>query len=176
MRKLKNEELGRKSIKEFKQAEKQPIIIVLDNIRSLHNVGSVFRTADAFLVESIYLCGITGTPPHREIQKSALGATESVDWKYFNTTQEAIEELKQSNVKLIAIEQTSSSISLIDYKLGSNSKTALIFGHEIKGVNQAVINNCDACIEIPQLGTKHSFNISVSVGIVLWDLLNKTKI
>lgn len=173
MQKLKNEELGRKSIKEFKDADKTPIILVLDNIRSLHNVGSVFRTADAFLVESVYLCGITGTPPHRDIQKSALGATESVNWKYFNTTQEAIKKLKQKKVKLVAIEQTTSSISLTDYKLDSEKKTALIFGHEIKGVEQSIINNCDDCIEIPQLGTKHSFNISVSVGIVLWDLLNK---
>lgn len=173
MRKLKNEELNRKSIQEFKASVKQPIIIVLDNIRSLHNVGSVFRTADAFLIESVYLCGITGTPPHREIQKSALGATESVDWKYFENTIDAIEKLKKDNVKVVAVEQTSTSISLIDFTLDLNERTALIFGHEIKGVDQDVINQCDYCIEIPQLGTKHSFNISVSVGIVLWDLLNK---
>lgn len=173
MRKLKNNELHRKSIEEFKKADKQPIVIVLDNVRSLNNVGSVFRTADAFLIEAIYLCGITGIPPHREIQKTALGATESIHWEYFKTTNEAFKKLKKDKYKLVALEQTENSISLKNYRWNHHERTALIFGNEIKGVHQEIINQCDCSIEIPQLGTKHSFNISVSVGIVLWDLFNK---
>jgi 23S rRNA (guanosine2251-2'-O)-methyltransferase len=173
MRKLLNSELGRKSVEEFKVSEKSPFIVVLDNVRSLNNIGSIFRTADAFLVESIYLCGITGTPPHREIQKTALGATESVVWKYFENTQDAIINLKSEGYKIISIEQAEKSISLKDFQLKEDEKYAFVFGNEVKGVGQDIVNISDACVEIPQLGTKHSFNISVSAGIVLWDLFNK---
>lgn len=173
MRKLSNNELCRKSVKEFKEAEKSPFVVVLDNVRSLNNIGSVFRTADAFLVESIYLCGITGTPPHREIQKTALGATESVEWKYFENTKDAINELKSKGYKILSVEQAENSESLKDFELKKNEKYALVFGNEVKGVGQEIVNISDSCIEIPQMGTKHSFNISVSVGIVLWDLFNK---
>jgi 23S rRNA (guanosine2251-2'-O)-methyltransferase len=169
-RKLRNEELKRLSVDEFKQAQKQPVIVVLDNVRSLHNVGSVFRTADAFLIEEIILCGVTGTPPNREIEKTALGATTSVSWRYFKTTQEAIEMLKNDQYRVYAVEQTGNSIPLNNFQY-SSEKTALIFGNEIYGVEQEVVNKCDGVIEIPQLGTKHSLNIAVSVGIVLWELL-----
>ena len=175
MRKLKNSELNRKSIQEFKNSEKTPFIVVLDNIRSLNNIGSVFRTSDALLIESIYLCGFTATPPNKDIHKTALGATESVDWKYFRTTEEAVDLLKKDKYKIVSIEQTEDSISLIDYKLDINNKYAFIFGNEVKGVDQKIINLSDDCIEIPQFGTKHSFNISVSVGIILWDLFKKLK-
>lgn len=171
MRKLANQELNRKSIEEFKCAKKYPIVIVLDNVRSLSNVGSVFRTSDAFLIEAVFLCGITGKPPHREIQKTALGATDSVNWRYYKTTLQAIEELKREGYSIIAIEQTSDSISLPDFSIKKDQQYAIIFGNEIHGVEQDVIYRCDHSIEIPQYGTKHSFNISVSVGIVLWDLL-----
>ncbi len=171
MRKLKNSELNRKTVQEFKKANKKAVIVVLDNIRSLNNIGSIFRTSDAFLVEAIYLCGITATPPHRDIHKTALGATESVDWKYFKTTSEAIEILKNNDFKIISIEQTEGSISLIDYKVDINNKFALVFGNEVKGVEQKIIDMSDDCIEIPQFGTKHSFNVSVSVGIILWDII-----
>ena len=173
MRKLKNSELGRKNIDEFKSANKNPFIVVLDNIRSLNNVGSVFRTSDALLIEAIYLCGITAKPPHKDIQKTALGATKSVDWKYFETTQEAVESLRENNYKIISIEQVEKSTSLVDFKVDKNNKYALVFGNEVKGVAQDIVDISDACIEIPQYGTKHSFNISVSAGIVLWDLLCK---
>jgi len=173
MRKIKNQELKRKSIEEFKNAGKTPLIIVLDNIRSLNNIGSIFRTADSFLLEAIYLCGITATPPHRDIQKTALGATESVNWKYFKETKEAIHRLKQNNFKIIAVEQAEGSISLDKFSTETNDKYAVIFGHEVKGVEQEVIDLCDICIEIPQFGTKHSLNISVSAGIVIWDLFLK---
>ncbi len=173
MRKLLNEELERKSVDEFKDASKTPIIIVLDNVRSLNNVGSVFRTADAFLIEAIYLCGITGTPPNKEIQKTALGATESISWKYFNTTLEAVEELQQNNCNVYAIEQAESSIMLNDFHPQKNQRLAIIFGNEVKGVQQEVIDRSRAVIEIPQIGTKHSLNIAVSVGIVVWDLFQK---
>jgi tRNA G18 (ribose-2'-O)-methylase SpoU len=169
MRKLKNNELGRKSIHEFKESGKAPLILVLDNVRSLNNVGSVFRTADAFLVERIYLCGITAQPPHRDIQKTALGATESVDWKYVEDTIEAIGLLQKDGVKVICIEQVERSVSLQEFQLERESRYALVFGHEINGVQQSVIDASDACIEIPQFGTKHSFNISISAGIVLWE-------
>jgi 23S rRNA (guanosine2251-2'-O)-methyltransferase len=173
MKKLLNEELERKSVDEFKSASKTPIIIVLDNVRSLNNVGSVFRTADAFLIEAIYLCGITGTPPHKEIQKTALGATESVAWNYYKTTSDAVAELKQNNYFVYAIEQTEQSVMLSDFMPLKNQKLAVIFGNEVKGVEQEVINISNGVIEIPQIGTKHSLNIAVSVGVVVWDLFQK---
>jgi 23S rRNA (guanosine2251-2'-O)-methyltransferase len=172
MRKLTNEELNRKSAEEFKRSGKTPLILVLDNVRSLNNIGSVFRTADAFLVEAIYLCGITATPPHREIQKTALGATETVDWKYFKTTLEAVRELRTS-CTVYAVEQADKSTYLDAFVPSANKKLAVIFGNEVNGVEQEVINECDGCIEIPQLGTKHSLNIAVSAGIVVWDLFLK---
>ena len=170
MRKLRNNELERKTIEEFRNSEKIPFIIVLDNVRSQSNVGSIFRTADAFLTESIYLCGITACPPHREIQKTALGATESVAWKYFSKTEDAINELKKERYKIIAVEQTAGSVELQNFHIEHGSKYALVFGHEVNGVDQGIVNNCDLCIEIPQFGTKHSFNIAISVGIVLWEV------
>jgi len=170
MRKLQNRELGRKSIEQFRNSEKSPFIIVLDNIRSRSNVGSVFRSADAFLTESIYLCGITATPPHPEIRKTALGATESVAWKYFRKTSEAISELRSQGYRIIGIEQAEGAISLSEFEVKKNTRYALVFGHEVNGVDQEVLNECDYVIEIPQFGTKHSFNIAVSVGIVLWEL------
>ena len=173
MRKLANEELGRKSVEEFKMSSKTPIIIVLDNVRSLNNVGSVFRTADAFLVYAVYLCGITGPPPNKEIQKTALGATESVAWKYFSTTQEAVQELNENKYVVYAIEQAESAIMLDNFMPSKSQKIAIIFGNEVKGVDQEVIDASTDVIEIPQLGTKHSLNISVSVGVVLWDLFLK---
>ena len=175
MRKLLNAELDRKSIDEFKQSNKTPIIIVLDNVRSLNNVGSVFRTADAFLLEAVYLCGITGCPPNKEIQKTALGATETVNWKYFKTTLDAITELKQNHYQIYAIEQTEKAIMLNEFIPMDNVKHAIIFGNEVKGVEQEVIDISNGVLEIPQLGTKHSLNISVSVGIVVWDLFNKLR-
>ena len=168
MRKLKNEELGRKSVDEFRASEKTPLVIVLDNVRSLHNIGSVFRTADAFLLEGIYLCGITATPPHREIHKTALGATETVSWKYFKTTVDAVNGLKKEGYTVIAVEQAEESIALDKFKPGKNKKYAVIFGHEIAGVADEVMPVVDACIEVPQAGYKHSLNISVCAGIVAW--------
>jgi len=168
--KLKNEELNRLSLEAFKNAEKHSVILVLDNVRSLNNVGSAFRTADAFLIEEIYLCGVTGTPPNKEIEKTALGATASVKWTHFKTTLEAIDLLKQKGYKPYAIEQAKNSVRLNDFKY-NEEKIALVFGNEVYGVEQTVIDQCEAVIEIPQAGTKHSFNISVSVGIVLWELL-----
>jgi tRNA G18 (ribose-2'-O)-methylase SpoU len=176
MRKLTNSELNRINVNEYKNSEKTPIIVVLDNVRSLNNIGSVFRTSDAFLVERIYLCGITATPPHRDIQKTALGATESVDWKYCENTLDAIHEIKAANYKIISIEQVAGSISLEQFEVVNNQKYAVIFGNEVKGVQQALIDMSDNCIEIPQFGTKHSFNISVSAGIVLWELYKKLKL
>ena len=173
MRKLENSELERKSITAFKQAEKTPIIIVLDDIRSLHNIGSVFRTADAFLIEKIYLCGITATPPNKEIHKTALGATETVTWEHHENVLEVIANLKKENVKIFAIEQVESAIFLQDFSIEKNKKYALVFGNEVYGVNQKAIELCNGTIEIPQLGTKHSLNISVSTGIVIWDLFQK---
>jgi len=175
MRKLKNSELNRISVEEFKKINKIPIVIILDNIRSLNNIGSVFRTADAFSIDSIFLCGITAKPPHREIQKTALGATESVCWKYFENTQDAIDYLKNDNYNIYAVEQAEGSISLENIVPDINKKIALIFGNEIKGVDSDIMNIIDDCIEIPQFGTKHSLNISVSVGIVLWEILKKFK-
>lgn len=173
MRKLLNEELNRKSLDEFKQATKTPVVIVLDNVRSLNNVGSVFRTADAFLIEAVYLCGITGTPPNKDIQKTALGSTDSVSWKYFNTTMDAVIELKQNNYDVYSIEQTESAIMLNNFKPDRMQKLAIVFGNEVKGVQQEVIDESKGVIEIPQVGTKHSINIAVSVGIVTWDLFQK---
>ena len=168
MRKLKNSELNRITPEEYKSSDKTPVIIVLDNVRSLYNVGSVFRTADAFRVEAIYLCGITGQPPHPEIHKSALGATESVTWKHFEKTIDAIKELKDNSYSIYAIEQVDKSIDLKDFTPKQGNKYAFVFGNEIKGVSEEILPLCDGCIEIPQFGTKHSFNIAVSVGIVLW--------
>lgn len=169
-KKLQNDELNRISADEMKLVEKVPVTIVLDNIRSLNNIGSVFRTADAFLMEQIYLCGITATPPHRDIQKTALGATETVNWKHYNSTLEAIEQLKKQGYKIAAVEQTENSTFLNDFKVNRNEKWALVFGNEVSGVNQEVINDCDVVIEIPQFGSKHSLNISVSAGVVLWEM------
>ncbi len=173
MRKLKNSELGRKSVTEYKKADKSPIIVVLDNVRSMNNIGSVFRTADAFLVKAVYLCGITAKPPHKDIQKTALGATESVPWKYYDSTIEAIKELKIDGYIIISIEQAEEAIPLCDFVVKKGRKYAVIFGHEVRGVAQEVVDLSDYCIEIPQFGTKHSFNISVSAGILLWELFNQ---
>ncbi len=173
MRKLLNSELERKSIKQFKESVKSPFVIVLDNVRSQSNVGSVFRTADAFLVEKICLCGITACPPHRDIQKTALGATESVAWSYYHTTEEAATELKGKGYNLIGIEQAEGSVGLQEMVIEPEKRYALIFGHEVNGVDQKIIDMCDVCIEIPQFGVKHSFNIAVSAGIVLWELNKK---
>ena len=173
MRKLKNNELERISVADFKSAKKTPIIVVLDNVRSAMNVGSVFRTADAFLIEKIYLCGITATPPNKEIHKTALGATESVDWEYVEDTLELVNKLKLENIKVLAIEQAENSTKLNTFYPKENQKYAVIMGNEVKGVQQDVVNASDLCIEIPQLGTKHSLNISVTTGVVLWDLFQK---
>lgn len=175
MRKLENSELDRKSIEDFKQSEKTPIIIVLDDIRSLHNIGSVFRTADAFLVEKIYLCGITATPPNKEIHKTALGATETVAWEHSKDVLEVIQNLKAEKITVLAIEQVENAIFLQDFTIEKNKKYALVFGNEVFGVSQEAVAICDGCIEIPQLGTKHSLNISVSAGIVVWDFFKKMK-
>ena len=189
MRKTANSELDRLSVADFKAAEKNPFVLVLDNVRSFHNVGSVFRTADAFLLEGIYLCGITARPPHRDIRKTALGATETVTWQYFETTTVAIRDLKAQNYLIIAIEQADESVMLQDIRFEKlltdffkkndvelpkeKIKYALVLGHEVKGVSKEAMQMIDACIEIPQYGTKHSLNISVSAGLVIWDLLQK---
>ncbi|WP_321309797.1 RNA methyltransferase [Marinifilum fragile] len=173
MRKLKNSELDRKSIEEFKASDKTPIIIVLDNVRSLNNIGSVFRTSDALLIEAVYLCGITATPPHRELHKTALGAEDSVQWEYFKNTEDAVAKLKENGFDIYSVEQAENSISLENFEIDASKKYALIFGNEVKGVQQKIVDASDGCIEIPQFGTKHSFNISVSCGIVLWDLFSK---
>ena len=173
MRKLRNNELGRISVSTFKKTTKTPIIVVLDNIRSLNNVGAVFRTSDAFLIEKIYLCGITATPPHREIHKTALGATESVDWEYKENTLAIVNELKEQGVLVAAIEQVENSVMLDEFSLDATKKIAIVLGNEVKGVQQEVVSTADYCVEIPQKGTKHSLNISVSCGVVLWDLYQK---
>jgi tRNA G18 (ribose-2'-O)-methylase SpoU len=173
MRKLSNPELNRKSVGDFRTSPKAPFILVLDNVRSMNNVGSVFRTADAFIIEAVWLCGITATPPHREIQKTALGATESVAWRYFSTTVEAVKELKEKGYVIISVEQADGAVSLDSYVPAAGEKYALVFGHEINGVSEDVVDLSDACIEIPQYGTKHSFNVAVSAGIVLWELTGK---
>ena len=174
MRKLKNSELNRLSVKEFKEVEKHPIIVVLDNIRSLNNIGSVFRTSDAFLLEKIYLCGITAQPPHKDIHKTALGATESVAWEYMADTIDCLERLKNEGYYCLAIEQAENSLMLDKFDSSQHEKIAVFFGNEVKGVQQAIIDKCDNCIEIPQLGTKHSLNISVSAGVVLWEMFKCT--
>ncbi|WP_288955525.1 RNA methyltransferase [uncultured Polaribacter sp.] len=173
MRKLKNNELGRISVDEFKSTPKTPLIVVLDNIRSLNNIGSVFRTSDAFLIEKIYLCGITATPPNKDIHKTALGATESVYWEYVEDTLTLIQKLKDLKIKVLAIEQAENSTKLNTFFPEKNQKYAIVMGNEVKGVQQEVVNASDMCIEIPQLGTKHSLNISVTTGVVLWDLFQK---
>jgi tRNA G18 (ribose-2'-O)-methylase SpoU len=170
MKKLKLEELNRLSVDQFKQVEKLPVSILLDNVRSLHNVGSAFRTADGFCMEKIYLTGITGTPPHREIEKTALGATESVTWEYQEKPEDIVRSLKTQGYKIIAVEQTTESQPLQKFEFKKDEKICLVFGNEIHGVSDAVIELCDSAIEIPQGGTKHSLNISVCVGIVLWEV------
>jgi tRNA G18 (ribose-2'-O)-methylase SpoU len=170
MKKLKITELNRLSIDEFKIQEKIPLIVVLDNVRSMHNVGSVFRTSDAFLVEAVYLCGITNTPPHAEIHKTALGAENSVTWKYFEETYMAVNTLKEGGYTVLAIEQAQGSILLPNLNLKKTEKYAVILGNEVKGVQQSVIDICDGCIEIPQYGTKHSLNVSVTGGIIIWEV------
>ncbi|MDY3317836.1 RNA methyltransferase [Riemerella anatipestifer] len=167
-KKLKLEELGRIDIETFKKTSKTPLVVVLDNIRSMHNVGALFRTADAFLTEKIVLCGITPQPPHREIHKAALGATESVDWVYQKTISAAIEELKTQGYNIIGIEQTTDSISLSDFEINPNQKYALVLGNEVEGLSDEALSLYDSFIEIPQLGTKHSLNVSVCGGIVIW--------
>jgi len=173
LRKLKLDELNRASVTEFKLQDKLPVAIVLDSVRSMHNVGSVFRTGDGFAVEQIYLCGITGQPPHREIEKTALGATQSVNWSFYSDPLQAVRELRENGYIIIAIEQAAGSIMLNVFEPEPGKKYALIFGNEVNGVSDEVMSNIDHCIEIPQFGTKHSFNIVVSAGIVLWDFYSK---
>src|SRR5665647_1317844 len=170
MKKLKITEMNRLTVEEFKEEKKMPLIVVLDNVRSLHNVGSVFRTADAFLVEAVYLCGITSTPPHAEIHKTALGAENTVDWKYYEDTHQALAELKTNGYTVLAIEQAQESTMLTDLRMDSTKKYAVILGNEVKGVQQSVVDACDGCIEIPQFGTKHSLNVSVTGGIIIWEM------
>jgi len=167
-RKLLNEELGRKTTIEYKKAKKNPVVIVLDNIRSALNVGSVFRSSDAFLVEKIYLCGLTAMPPNKEISKTALGATKSVDWEYVEDTMEAVKKLQNENYTVIGIEQVEQKVMLQNFVPEKGKRYAFVFGHEVKGVNQAVVDACNFCIEIPQWGHKHSLNIAVSTGVILW--------
>ncbi len=173
MRKLRNSELSRLTIAEFKRSKKISVVVVLDNIRSLNNIGSVFRTSDAFRVEKIILCGYTATPPHKEIHKTALGAEDSVDWEYIENTDEAVVNLKSQGYTICCIEQVENSIMLPEFQIAKDKKYALIFGNEVKGVQQKVVDISDYSIEIPQDGTKHSLNISVSAGIVLWNFYNK---
>jgi len=172
-RKLKNSELNRINAEEYKTSEKTPLIIILDNIRSLNNIGSVFRTADAFLVKKIYLCGITAKPPHKDIQKTALGATDSVDWEYAENVMDVVQKLQNEGVFVASIEQAELAVNLNDFSVQKEQTYAVIFGNEVKGVQQKVVTASDAVIEIPQFGTKHSLNISVSVGVVVWDLFVK---
>ena len=173
MRKLKITELNRISIEEFKEADKLPLVVVLDDIRSLHNIGSVFRTADAFRIECIYLCGITATPPHPEMHKTALGAEDSVDWVYFQDTCEAVDNLLAAGYEVYAVEQVEGSISLTNIKLDKNKKYAVVLGNEVKGVQQSVVDKCTGSIEIPQFGTKHSLNVSITAGLVIWDFFKQ---
>ena len=172
MRKLKNAELNRLDVDEFKNSKKTPIILVLDNVRSTHNVGSIFRTADAFRIQEIILCGITATPPHKDIRKTALGATESVQWQYCKNTSDAVDQLKSKGVVVLAIEQAEGSTSLSDFTPKPNTTYALVFGHEVKGVSQEIVSTANQVLEIPQEGTKHSLNVSVSVGLVVWELFS----
>lgn len=173
LKKLKITEMNRLTVEEFKEADKLPLVVVLDEVRSLHNIGAVFRTSDAFLVNRIYLCGITATPPHPEMHKTALGAEYTVDWKYMKRTQDAVQELHKEGYTVLAIEQCKGSTSLDNLSLEKNKKYAIIMGNEVKGVQQEVVDLCDGCIEIPQYGTKHSLNVSVTAGIVLWEFANK---
>jgi len=170
MKKLSMEELNRISVEEYKEAEKTPLVVVLDNVRSLNNIGSVFRTSDAFRVRKICLCGITACPPHRDIHKTALGAEDSVDWQYFEETGECIQTLKEEGYHLYAVEQVDESIMLNDFHTAPGTPTAIIFGNEVEGVDEAVIPLCEGCIEIPQFGTKHSLNISIAAGILIWEM------
>jgi 23S rRNA (guanosine2251-2'-O)-methyltransferase len=176
MQKLKLDDLQRVSVTEFKAQEKLPVVVILDNVRSMHNVGSVFRTADGFSIQKLILCGITAQPPHREIEKTALGATQSVDWQHYPDTISAIQELRAEGYKIIAIEQAAGSTMLNTYQPDADQKYALIFGNEVNGVSDEVMGMIDECIEIPQFGTKHSFNIVISAGIVLWDFFAKLKL
>lgn len=171
--KLSMSDLGRMDTNDFKQSDKIPIVIILDNVRSLHNVGSVFRTADAFRIEALYLCGITGTPPHKELHKTALGATDTVNWKYYDATTDAINELKSNGYHIYCIEQTQQSIML--HQTNLNGKLAFVFGNEVEGVSDDIIQMADGCIEIPQFGTKHSFNVAVTVGMILWETFRQSK-
>lgn len=173
MQKLKITEMNRLTADEFKEQPKTPLVVLLDNVRSLHNVGSVFRTADAFLVEAVYLCGITSTPPHAEIHKTALGAENTVDWKYYEDTHAALDELKSRGYIVFAIEQAKGSTMLTELKLDPTQKYVVVLGNEVKGVQQSVVSACDGCIEIPQFGTKHSLNVSVTGGIIIWEMFRK---
>ena len=175
MKKLKITELNRLTVDEFKETRKIPLIVVLDNIRSMHNTGSVFRTGDAFVIEAVYLCGITSVPPQAEIHKTALGAEDTVEWKYFEHTQDAVTELKSKGYQVFAIEQVENSTMLIELQLEKNRKYAAVLGNEVKGVQQSVVDMCDGCIEIPQFGTKHSLNVSVTGGIIIWEFFKKLK-
>lgn len=175
MRKLKNNELNRLNLEEFKNHKKTPIVLILDDVRSAHNVGSVFRTSDAFLIEKIFLCGITPQPPHKEIRKTALGAYDSLEWEHNNSVEECVDALIENDYFIISIEQAENATYLNDFKAPLNKKLAFVFGNEVKGVNQTIMDKSNECIEIPQYGTKHSFNISVSVGIVLWSVFQKIK-
>ena len=174
-RKLNMSELNRLSVKEMREIDKLPLVILLDNIRSLHNVGSVFRTADAFNIERIILCGITAQPPHREIQKTALGATESVEWSYAESASIAVEELLKLGFQIIGVEQTANSVSPAEYRVDTSAKYVIVLGNEVNGVDQDVLEKCSSCIEIPQDGTKHSLNISVAAGIVMWHFFTQLK-
>jgi tRNA G18 (ribose-2'-O)-methylase SpoU len=176
MRKLKTDELGRVGIDDFKKQEKLPLVVILDSVRSMHNIGSIFRTSDGFAIEKIFLCGITAQPPHREIEKTALGATQSIEWTYYEDVCDAINNLKSEGYKIIAIEQAENSTLLNNYQPNKSDKYALIFGNEVNGVSDEAMKLIDTCIEIPQFGTKHSFNIVVSAGIVLWDFFAKLKL
>lgn len=175
-RKLKNSELARKTVSEFKDAAKTPIIVVLDNIRSLNNIGSVFRTSDAFLIQKIYLCGITAKPPHKDIHKTALGATDTVAWEYVEDSLELVERLQNDGIKIFSIEQAEGATMLDRFQPKKEATYAVVFGNEVKGVQQKVVSASDGVIEIPQLGSKHSLNISVSAGVVIWDLFTKIQL
>lgn len=173
LRKLKITEMNRLTVEEFKEVDKLPLVVVLDEVRSLHNIGAVFRTSDAFLVNCIYLCGITATPPHPEMHKTALGAEYTVDWKYFKRTQDAVNELHNEGYTVLAIEQCAGSTLLDELVLEKGRKYAIVLGNEVKGVQQEVVDMCDGCIEIPQFGTKHSLNVSVTAGIMIWEFAHK---
>lgn len=175
IQKLKLEELGRIDVEAFKQTEKTPLVVVLDHVRSMHNVGSIFRTADAFLIEKIILCGITPQPPHREIHKAALGATESVDWIYVESVAEALKQLKEEHYQVVGVEQTTGSQMMTDFDFAQSSKYALVLGNEVEGVSDEALPLCDTFLEIPQLGTKHSLNVSVCGGIVMWEFFNQLR-